>query len=618
MIALNLNINSTGDFEKGISRIAKVRGFEISERGKKVNISEGGESVVAERGGEYYIEFSRPSELFRALSMLVGLIQEGRKGFVIREKTKTDMCGTMIDCSRGAVMKPLSVIDFMTRMAMMGMDTIMLYTEDIYCLDDYKYFGYLRGRYSDDEIKEICLAAEELKIEVIPCIQTLGHLMKTLRWGYANDMKDDPDVLLIDEEKTYVFIEAMIKKWRTLCKTDKIHIGMDEAEGVGLGEYFNRHGYCDRYEIMLRHVQRVNDIAAKYGFKPMMWSDMFFKIGSKKRDYYDLNAEILPSLSKKIPTDASLVYWDYYHHDIELYRTMLKKHKEFGRNIIFAGGAWLWRGLCPHYDKTFDTTLKALSACDDEQIKSVIATMWGDDGGEVSRYTMLLGLQLFADYSHCDKLNIENTKENFKLCTGYDADAFIALDFDNIPAKKKDALATSKQVFYQDVLLGLFDKNFAEYDLEGYYDGIIDKLGALSNQGDMEYLFEYYRCLAEILKKKCHIGVKIRRAYNANDIDELLKCADVLSELSDDYKEFYKKLCSVWNRENKPFGFEVFEERIGGMLMRFKSCGEKIIKYCRAETERIDELDEEILWYGDENSKGELLSEHFYNNMRVF
>ena len=67
----------------GISRKAKVRGFEISERGKKVNISEGGESDVAERGGEYYFEFSRPAELFRALSMLVGLILEELKGFVI-------------------------------------------------------------------------------------------------------------------------------------------------------------------------------------------------------------------------------------------------------------------------------------------------------------------------------------------------------------------------------------------------------------------------------------------------------------------------------------------------------------------------------------------------------
>ena len=618
MTALNLNINSVRDFENGLLRIADVRGFEISENGKKVNISKGNGLSVAERNGEYYIEYSLPSEFFRAVSMLAGLIQENRTGFNICEKTKTDMCGAMIDCSRGAVMNPSAVIDFMTYMAMMGMNTLMLYTEDIYRLEDYEYFGYLRGRYSDDELKEICLAAEDLKIEVIPCIQTLGHLAKTLRWGYAQDMRDDPDVLLIDEENTYDFIEAMIKKWRKICKTDKIHIGMDEAEGVGLGEYFNRHGYCDRYEIMLRHVQRVTDIAAKYGFKPMMWSDMFFKIGSKKRDYYDLDAEILPSLSEKIPTDASLVYWDYYHHDVELYRAMLKKHKEFGRNIIFAGGVWLWRGFCPQYDKTFDTTLKAMTACDCENIKSVIATMWGDDGGEVSRYSMLLGLQLFADYAHCDRVSIECVKENFKLCLGYDADAFIALDFDNIPAKKKDALATSKQIFYQDILLGLFDRNFAEYNIEEYYEDLIKKLAILPNQGKMEYLFDYYRFLATILKKKCHLGVKIRRAYKEHDTDTLLKCADILGELCNDYDEFYKKLCIVWKRENKTFGFEVFEERIGGMLMRFRSAYKRIKEYCNDETERIDELEEDILWYGDKTSEGELLSTHFYNDMRVF
>ncbi len=618
MIELNLNINSVKDFENGILRIAKLRGFEISENGKKVNISKGSELTLTEKGGEYYITFSRPSELFRALSMLTGLINEGRTDFVVKEKAKTNMCGAMIDCSRGAVMKPTAVIDFITRMAMMGMDTVMLYTEDIYQLEDYEYFGYLRGRYTDDEIKQICLAADDLKVEVIPCIQTFGHLEKTLRWGYADDMKDDASTLLADEEKTYEFIEAMIKKWRKLCKTDKIHIGMDEAEGVGLGEYFNRHGYCDRYEIMLRHVQRVNDIAVKYGFKPMMWSDMFFRIGSKKREYYDLDAVVSPNLSQKIPAEASLVYWDYYHHDVGFYKTMLKKHKEFGRDIIFAGGAWLWRGLCPQYAKTFDTTIKAMRACTDENIKSIIATMWGADGGEVSRYTMLLGLQLFADHSFCDNASIESTKENFKLCTGYDADAFIALDFDNIPAKKNDTLSTSKQVFYQDVFLGLFDKNFAEYDLEGYYNDIVDKLHALPSQADAEYLFEYYRCLAEILKKKCHIGVKIRRAYAKNDLDELLKCADVLNELYDDYNEFYKKLCNVWQRENKPFGFEVTEERIGGMLMRFKSCSEKIKKYCRGETKKIDELEEDLLWYGGKNSKGELLFQHFYSDMRVF
>ena len=54
MIELNLNINSVKDFENGILRIAKLRGFEISESGKKVSISKGSELTLTEKGGEYY------------------------------------------------------------------------------------------------------------------------------------------------------------------------------------------------------------------------------------------------------------------------------------------------------------------------------------------------------------------------------------------------------------------------------------------------------------------------------------------------------------------------------------------------------------------------------------
>ena len=68
---------------------------------------------------------------------------------------------------------------------------------------------------------------EKFGIELVPCIQTLAHLATTLRWGYADGMKDTGDILLIDEEKTYEFIEEMIKTSRECYKTDKIHNGMD-------------------------------------------------------------------------------------------------------------------------------------------------------------------------------------------------------------------------------------------------------------------------------------------------------------------------------------------------------------------------------------------------------
>ena len=619
MVKLKFNQEEIKELLPGIEIISKIRGFELSDNGLPVHVKSSADGLaIAEKNGEYYIEYSRRNEFFRATSMLVGLICTDKTMFDIRQKASFEMCGVMFDCSRGAVLKTDMAIDFIARCAMMGMDTFMLYTEDVYELEGYEYFGYMRGRYTKAQLKKINLVADSLGIELIPCIQTLGHLLKALRWSYAKDIKDVPDVLLIDEEKTYELIEAMFKAWREVCPSKKIHIGMDEAEGVGLGEYMNRHGACDRFDIMSRHVNRVCQIAEKYGFEPMMWSDMFFKIGSKKRDYYDLNTQIPDDLHKKIPDGVSMVYWDYYHEDKNFYKTMLENHKKLGSNIIFAGGVWTWRGLCPQYQKTYDTTYPALEACCEAGIKNVIATIWRDDGANVSPYTMLPGIELFAEFNYCGRAPHEALKENFFLCTGYDLEAFEALDFDNIPAKKKDALATSKQVLLEDILCGLFDKNFACYDLEDYYSGIINKLGNLKNQGDLEYLFDYYRTLAKILKKKCMLGVKIRKAYKERSTQLLRKYIVVLDELYNDYQRLDDVLYDLWSRENKPFGFEIFEENIGGMLLRFKTAGKKLSAFCSGDISRIEELDEELLWYGGDESCGELLSNHFMSEMRVY
>ena len=61
----------------------------------------------------------------------------------------------MLDCSRNGVMKLSVVKKFIRYMAIMGLDTLMLYTEDTYEIPEYPYFGYMRGRYSCEELKEM-------------------------------------------------------------------------------------------------------------------------------------------------------------------------------------------------------------------------------------------------------------------------------------------------------------------------------------------------------------------------------------------------------------------------------------------------------------------------------
>ena len=79
----------------------------------------------------------------------------------------------------------------------------MLYTEDIYEIDGEPYFGYMRGRYSKAELKEIDDLGASMGIEVIPCIQTLAHLTAAVRWGKFPI--DFGDVLLTDDERSYEF-----------------------------------------------------------------------------------------------------------------------------------------------------------------------------------------------------------------------------------------------------------------------------------------------------------------------------------------------------------------------------------------------------------------------------
>ena len=81
-------------------------------------------------------------------------------------------------------------------MAIFGMNMLMLYTEDTYEIEGYPFFGYQRGRYTNEELREIDDYAFDLGIEVIPCIQTFGHLGKFLRYKQHSNIAENDRVLL--------------------------------------------------------------------------------------------------------------------------------------------------------------------------------------------------------------------------------------------------------------------------------------------------------------------------------------------------------------------------------------------------------------------------------------
>lgn len=211
--------------------------------------------------------------LARAYMLLAKEISEGKKSISIEQTANFDVCGVMLDMSFGSVTKPAGVKKYLEYMALFGMNMLMLYTEDTYEVPEYPMLGYQRGRYTIAELQDLDAYAAELGIEIIPCIQTFGHMRQFLRYKENAGLRENESVLLPGEDQTYDFIDACIRVCRKAFRTSRIHIGCDETRGLGFGTTFKRDGYRDRFEIFNEHITRVVDICKKYDFHPMMWSD---------------------------------------------------------------------------------------------------------------------------------------------------------------------------------------------------------------------------------------------------------------------------------------------------------------------------------------------------------
>ena len=214
--------------------------------------------------------------------------------------------GTMLDCSRNAVPNLHTLKKWVNLTASLGYNTLLLYTEDTYEVPDEPYFGYMRGRYSQAELRELDAYANERGMTIMPCIQTLAHLYAIKRWPEYWPHFDTDDILLAGDERVYTLIDHMFRSLAASLSCRTIHLGMDEAEMFARGRYYNQHGDCNRSQALLAHLQRVCEIGETYGFRFMIWSDMFFKLATGGQ-YYAQNAQIDESVREKIPANVELI-----------------------------------------------------------------------------------------------------------------------------------------------------------------------------------------------------------------------------------------------------------------------------------------------------------------------
>lgn len=507
--------------------------------------------------------------------------------------------GVMLDVSRNAVMSVETLKVFIDCLVKMGYDTLELYAEDTYKIDEEPYFGYQRGAYTSDELKEIDAYCVTRGVELIPCIQTLAHFTNLARIPHYADIIDTNDILLIDEPKTYELLDKLFATCAKNFSSRKINIGMDEAHFVGLGRYLDNNGYSNRFELLNRHLSKVCAISEKYGFRPHMWSDMFFSL-AQKGEYYSEDgkeAKLDQEVINAIPENIELAYWDYYHDRVQDYELMFSQHKKMGKEIWFAGGAWVWSGFAPNNYYSLRTMLPAMQSVIKEGIDKVLITMWGDNGKECSSFAGIPALYAISEYAK-GNFDEEEIKKGFEKLFNVPYDDFITLDLPNytkFAVENKKVQNASKILLYQDCFMGIVDdlnEKYGKIDYGVFAQKIFD---AGKKTPEFNYIFDCMGDLCLVLDKKMMLGVETRKLYKSNDKNGLLKLLDKYDEVVALVKRFHKSFKTLWFKENKPFGWEIHDIRLGGLVCRIETCKERLLDFINGKITSISELEEEIL-----------------------
>lgn len=552
----------------------------------EVCFKEGEELSLLMDGERLTVEAPDISAAARGLFLAACALRDGKDIPELHQTRHIASCGMMLDMSRGGVMTVQAVKGMIDAHAALGLNLMMLYTEDTYTVPEAPYLGYLRGRYTEKELREMDDYAAESGVELVPCVQTLAHLEQFLQWDVNRDIKDNDCVLMIDEPKTYAWIRAALTALRRCFRTNRIHIGMDEAHGVGLGEYYQKHGAVNRFELLNRHLNRVVDICKELGFKPIMWSDMFYRLGSKNNDYYDTDAVVPESAIAQIP-DVALCYWDYYHTDEQFYAGMLEGHRQMGKEVVFAGGIWTWSGILPHVRKTNATMYPALRACLKAGIGTVLATLWGDDGCETDYRLALNQLPIYSEHvwmgEDCTRAEVERMGERLtglsEACFNA-MGAFYADDEDHRPGKG---------LFYCDPLYPLTE---GLWDLTGYREGLEEGIKTLERHLD-DSRCEYAWLAMRIALEKLNWVNELRPAYLRGDKAVVLTMAN---EKLPAMRELYVKMMSVWREQwesgRKRNGWETICARLGAVIARLDDVQRILLRWADGTIERVEELDE--------------------------
>lgn len=222
----------------------------------------------------------------------------------------------------------------------LGATGILLEYEDMFPFEGNLKSIRAKNAYTIEEIKEIINLAETSKLDIIPLVQTFGHVefaLKHKEWSKLREVPGSPQALCPSRNASLEFISDIVNQVMALHpKSSFLHIGCDEVFQMGECEQCR----LELHEtLFLRHIKNVaNLIHEKWPkLKLIIWDDMLRHLNQQTMVDMGLGNYVEPMVwvyAEDIYRFVGLPIWEKYAAIFKTAWTASAYKGAFGETLI--------------------------------------------------------------------------------------------------------------------------------------------------------------------------------------------------------------------------------------------------------------------------------------------
>jgi len=252
------------------------------------------------------VEAPTVTGVWRAMVFLMTLINQSQTSMLpcgrIEDWPSIALRGIHLDLTF-VMYTPDFLMQLLPLFSAMSINTILLDISDKIQLPGYEFLAH-PDALPQSFWREFEVEAKRWFIQIIPCVQTFGHMgnyLKHEECKHLRETTESKDVICPSNKKSLSFLRALLKGVRSafpLCST--MHAGLDEVAYSGSCPHCRRHytdaGYSGMF---VRHVKAVHKMIRQENASMMMWADMLIAY---------------PAIGMEIPKDILIDDWSYFRY----------------------------------------------------------------------------------------------------------------------------------------------------------------------------------------------------------------------------------------------------------------------------------------------------------------